>query len=610
MLAIQGNLGLSKYSGEFTDQMVGPIVSFQGSYFIFPEFAAGLEADFGSVPYHRRSRKNNFTTYTFQFGDRNNVIRSTQFQSYHLNFRIHFFPRQEANVYFFLGAGVTLFAAEDYADDIARIAPKNERTASISLPLGLGLDYFLMRNCALNVELKHTFLQTDRFDAFPVEDVQRAYMTETGNTMTQSNEGNDGYFALTFGVKYYMFEDQDIDKDLLLNSEEEALETNPYNADTDGDGLTDYEEERIYKCNPLRKDSDTDGVNDYMEIMKYRTDPKEPDTDHDGLTDGDEILSFGTNPLLPDSDGDGLNDNESISYATQPNLYDSDRDGLSDSEELLIYHTNALQQDSDGDGLNDYEEVKTYGTDPKNADTDGDGLTDFEEVVRYQTNPLKEDTDGETLSDYVELRTLGTDPLRKDTDGDSIADNIDKCPLLPETFNEYNDTDGCPDVSQPTADVTNGIRTLRQGGYSSRIDTVRLMEGSLVTLFGVNFEVDKDVIRPESIPILEENARLFTLYPELEVEIRGHTDSDADDAHNQVLSENRAESVKIFLVSHGIAAERLTTKGFGESSPIAPNTDPIGKARNRRIEFYIVRIGKREKPIDLLPIDTTRQIIR
>jgi len=112
----------------------------------------------------------------------------------------------------------------------------------------------------------------------------------------------------------------------------------------------------------------------------------------------------------------------------------------------------------------------------------------------------------------------------------------------------------------------------------------------LITLdSGVLFDVDKYDIRPEAEEALK---NLATVLKEMNVknfEIDGHTDSDASDEHNQVLSENRANSVKNFLVSQGVTAE-ITTKGYGESKPVASNDTVEGKQKNRRVEIIIPTI--------------------
>ncbi|MFU8892840.1 MAG: lectin-like protein [Luteolibacter sp.] len=88
--------------------------------------------------------------------------------------------------------------------------------------------------------------------------------------------------------------------------------TDPLNPDTDGDGLTDYQELFIYGTNPLVVDTDGDGLTDYEEVMIYGTDPLNPDTDGDGLSDGDEVLIHGTDPNNRDTDGDGYTDFDEI----------------------------------------------------------------------------------------------------------------------------------------------------------------------------------------------------------------------------------------------------------------------------------------------------------
>lgn len=88
----------------------------------------------------------------------------------------------------------------------------------------------------------------------------------------------------------------DEDRDGLLNGQEATLGTDPYNPDTDGDGLTDGDEVQRYKTDPTKKDTDGDGIKDGDEINKSKTDPTKKDTDGDGTSDGDEWLIYGTDP--------------------------------------------------------------------------------------------------------------------------------------------------------------------------------------------------------------------------------------------------------------------------------------------------------------------------
>jgi len=631
--------GLAKYSGEFEGGTADNMFSFSAAYSIFPELSVALGAEFGNTLYLRRSQRKMFDSYEYQFGDNAPAMeRRTQFSTYTLEAMLNFFPRQYMNGYLTAGVGATIYSPDDYKDYLTTIRSKNDKLGTVAVPLGLGADIFLTRSIALNLELKNHFLFKDDFDAFPSIEIRSAM----DNSTESEGESNDSYFSLLLGVKWYVFENNDIDGDLLLNSEEEAIGTNPYNADTDEDGLNDYEEVRLFSSNPLNRDTDEDGLNDYAEVIRFRTNVNDPDTDADGLDDADEALIFHSNPRLIDTDSDGVADNTEVAAGTNPNIMDTDADDLNDFEELVTHKTNALNPDSDNDGLTDAEEVSRYHTNPLSADSDADGLRDYYELMTAFTDPRLADTDQDSLSDYAEVKQYGTNPLNQDTDGDGIPDDKDLCPLLGENINHVDDEDGCPDEMQKCPEVTykppvalntgnnpkantgshadmpasSAARPEPAPGTTGRpapemafredtchstteyvsshsVDTLR--EGMILTLFGVNFELDKDIIRVESYPILEENLRLFYLYPELKVEIRGHTDSLAPDKYNIDLSDRRANAVKRYFVSQGIGESRIVTKGYGESLPIATNSTELGRAKNRRVEFRVLTTGARDE---------------
>jgi outer membrane protein OmpA-like peptidoglycan-associated protein len=112
-----------------------------------------------------------------------------------------------------------------------------------------------------------------------------------------------------------------------------------------------------------------------------------------------------------------------------------------------------------------------------------------------------------------------------------------------------------------------------------------MAEGKLVT-YGIYFDVNKDVVKPESYGTLKEIAQILNEVPDVKVKIIGHTDSDGQDAANLDLSKRRAASVKAELVkSFGVNGDRLVTDGMGETQPVAPNDTPVNKALNRRVEF-------------------------
>jgi len=115
----------------------------------------------------------------------------------------------------------------------------------------------------------------------------------------------------------------------------------------------------------------------------------------------------------------------------------------------------------------------------------------------------------------------------------------------------------------------------------------KFTDAKIVT-HGINFDVDQATIRPESMGTLNQIKRILTDNPELKFEIDGHTDSSGVAAHNATLSQQRADAVKAQLEAMGIDGTRLTTKGFGDTKPIADNGTPDGKANNRRVEFVKV----------------------
>ena len=235
--------------------------------------------------------------------------------------------------------------------------------------------------------------------------------------------------------------------------------SDPALADTDGDGLSD-KEELTYKykevsnlLNPVVADTDRDGLSDGLE-HQLGTNPKDEDSDGDGLTDWQEVtgmpVTIGTekvvvwsNPLSEDSDGDGLSDFKEISghkmtingeeetVTTNPSSTDTDADGLSDDEELrgtqitvneqdMIVKSNPAVRDTDGDTISDGLEIHGYEISVAN------------EKKTVKTNPMKQDTDGDGKNDDQERDgwaiagkdspTFETDPTLADTDGDGKND--------------------------------------------------------------------------------------------------------------------------------------------------------------------------------------------
>ncbi len=142
----------------------------------------------------------------------------------------------------------------------------------------------------------------------------------------------------------------------------------------------------------------------------------------------------------------------------------------------------------------------------------------------------------------------------EDSDGDGIIDSKDKCPGTPP--NTRVDGDGCP-------------------------------LPKVLQLKGVTFEFNKDRLRPDSKTVLDTVVEIMKRYPDMLVEVAGHTDSVGSDSYNQKLSERRAEAVRQYLINAGIASGNMTAVGYGKKEPIATNDTDEGRELNRRVELRI-----------------------
>jgi OOP family OmpA-OmpF porin len=152
----------------------------------------------------------------------------------------------------------------------------------------------------------------------------------------------------------------------------------------------------------------------------------------------------------------------------------------------------------------------------------------------------------------------------EDTDGDGILGSRDKCPDQPETKNNYKDDDGCPDEVPPELKRFTGV------------------------IQGINFKTNSDKLLKGSFVILNRAVKVLKDFPEVRLEISGHSDNIGKADYNRDLSQKRADSVKAYLVSQGIEANRLESVGYGMDKPIASNKTKAGRSKNRRTEFNLI----------------------
>ena len=232
-------------------------------------------------------------------------------------------------------------------------------------------------------------------------------------------------------------------------------------------------------------------------------------------------------------------------------------------------------KDRDGDGVLDVDDkcpdVKGLASLQGCPDRDGDGIADAEDkcpdvpgLARYQGCPIP-DTDKDGINDEVDkcptvpgiARYQGC-PI-PDTDGDGVNDEEDKC------INEKGPASnfGCPVISE---------------------DIIKRVNLAAKNVF---FSTAKWDLLKKSFPKLNDVVTILNENPSFKVQIDGHTDSQGSDESNQTLSENRAASVKAYLVSKGIAESRLSSAGYGETKPVADNKTAAGRALNRRVEMTL-----------------------
>lgn len=171
---------------------------------------------------------------------------------------------------------------------------------------------------------------------------------------------------------------------------------------------------------------------------------------------------------------------------------------------------------------------------------------------------------------------LGADGCPKDADGDGIADYLDECPSSPAGASVL------PNGCAPSGDC----RRPRPGELVD--DKGCALEGRIV-LRGVKFEFDSDRLTEASKLILDGVARSLNAYPEVKVQVEGHTDWLGSDAYNLALSERRAVTVRNYLMGRDVVGDRMTPVGFGEAKPMADNNTENGREENRRVEFLVVQ---------------------
>lgn len=272
-----------------------------------------------------------------------------------------------------------------------------------------------------------------------------------------------------------------------------------------------------------------------------------------------------------------------------PNPYrkDSDKDGVVDAYDQCPETPEGVKVDSIGCPL----------------DSDGDGVVDYldqcpetPEGITVDSVGCPLDEDGDGIADYLDQCSGTPDGVKVDakgcpldSDGDGVADYLDKCPETPADAKVDangcpldSDGDGVPDYLDQCPDIAgekenNGCPVVKQ-------EVAQIFKQALK---GIQFETGKSVIKKSSYGILNQVVDVMIQNPNYNLIISGHTDNVGNPQMNMKLSDDRANSVMKYLLDKGIAANRMTAKGYGDTEPIADNATASGREQNRRVQFEV-----------------------
>lgn len=316
-----------------------------------------------------------------------------------------------------------------------------------------------------------------------------------------------------------------------------------------------------------KKDKDKDGISNKKDLCKDIPGTWEfmgcPDKDGDHIQDKDDKCPdvVGSKELqgCPDRDGDLIADGD---------------DKCPDDKGLVEFNG---CPDRDGDKIMDKDDEC-----PDDAglaeflgcpDRDSDGTPDKYDVCPDVAGPKEfkgcPDKDGDTVLDKDDNCPEVSGAVENkgcpwpDTDKDGLADREDDCPTTPG----LKELKGCP-----PAPVL-------------KVEEQKILERAFSSL---EFATGKDIIKPVSLPSLNDLAKLMKQHAaDWTLKLSGHTDNQGDAAKNLLLSEKRAKAVKKYLVSKGVKADKVIAEWFGQTVPIADNTTPEGRQKNRRVEMKV-----------------------
>ncbi len=343
-----------------------------------------------------------------------------------------------------------------------------------------------------------------------------------------------------------------------------------YKKDKDKDGISDKKD----KCREVPgvlefmgcPDKDGDHVQDKDDKCPDVAGLKElqgcPDKDADGITDAEDMCPDSAGTLefkgCPDRDGDKIIDRQddcpdAAGLAEFKGCPDKDLDGTPDKDDLCpdVYGTKDHKgcPDKDGDGIIDKDDL----------------CPDLAGPIEYKGCP---DKDGDKVLDKDDGCPEVAGPVENkgcpwpDTDKDGIVDREDSCVTVPGEARFK----GCPPPMKAAE------RKIIEKAFAS-----------------LEFATGKDIIKPKSLPSLNDLAALLLKHQEdWKLKLAGHTDNEGQAEANMTLSEKRSKAVKNYLMKKGVKDEQVTAEWFGQTQPIADNATKEGRQKNRRVEMTVI----------------------
>ncbi len=497
-------------------------------YYVNPSFDFGLQTSYGKYGY---------------FEDPVNYFQGQKFEGsifthYKLNNGYLLSKDSRIAPFIALGFGVATYGIDTRLDK-SNVNPALDPLIIVNgvdliVPAGAGLKYQITNLFAIQYQYLYNFTSSDVHDQNRSGGVVNTVFGTTAHPYYKP--GNDAFGQHVFSIIFSFGKPRDTDKDGIADKFDKCPET-PVDIKVDENGC------------PF--DTDGDGVADYL--------------DQCVLTPAGVMVDAKGCPV--DADNDGVAD-----YI----------DKCADTPAGVAVDVNGCAIDTDGDGVADYMDKCPNSPTGFNVDatgctvdTDGDGVVDnldkcpnSQKGAKVDAFGCEKDTDGDGVVDYLD-KCPGTPAAAYgkvdihgcpvDTDGDGIADYLDNCPTLIGTASNH----GCPEVKKEVKELFKKA------------------------LQGIQFETGKADIKPFSFPLLNQIANILILNPTYLIEVQGHTDNVGGDDYNMNLSNERAASVRSYLVSKGISETKITSHGYGETKPVASNNNKAGKSMNRRVEFVV-----------------------